>query len=77
MEPVREQTKRAARGGCIMPMSLGDLEGEESSSASVLVMMEPAAAVSLVMTSRELSRATSAMSMTTATVILTWKSRRV
>ena len=53
MEPVRRQMKRADRGGCIMAMSLGDFEGEESRSASVLVIIDPAAAVSCVTTRSE------------------------
>ncbi len=71
MEPVRRQINRADRGGCIMAMSLGDFEGEESNRASVLVIIDPAAAVSLVTARSEQSRATSIPSTTIATVTLT------
>ena len=53
MDPVRRQIKSADRGGCIMAMSLGDFEGEESRRASVLVIIDPAAAVSCVATRSE------------------------
>ncbi len=71
MEPDRVQMKRASRGGCSMLMSFGDLDGDESKSASVLVTIEPAAELSFVTTRRELSRATSMPSIATATVTFT------
>jgi hypothetical protein len=70
--PDGEHIKSAARGGSNIWISLDDFDGDESNNDCVFLTIEPAAALSLVTISRELSRATSTLSIAIATVTLTY-----